>query len=141
MQKIIYICDKCGKSSESSDFLKTAYEYEICDKCFKKFDDHIKAFFEGFDAQAPLPAPKKEKKAPKAEKPADETAEKKHKPIDWDKACALKIAGWSNKYIAEELGANRPTIDSMIYKKVEQYKDGVRFGKQEEADDGSGEDY
>lgn len=131
-RKIIYICDKCGSKSENEDLLRAAYEYEICDKCFKKFDEHIKAFFEGFDAKEKIPYKKPEvietPEKPKAEKPADDQEKPKRKKIDWNKACALKLAGWSNKGIAEELGVNKPTIDSMIYKMLERYNDGERFG-------------
>jgi len=137
MQKIIYICDKCGKQkSEDSTFLKMAYEYEICSECFRKFENYVNRFFAPAEV---VPAEEKPKKQ-KIEKAVAVPSESKRKPIDWDKACALKVAGWSNKYIAEELGLNKPTIDAMIYKKVEAYKNGERFGKVE-ADDGCGEDY
>lgn len=58
--------------------------------------------------------------------------EEKPKKIDWDKACALKKAGWSNKQIAEELHANRGTIEAMIYKHLEKYNAGERKAKYEE---------
>lgn len=44
------------------------------------------------------------------------------KPIDWDKACALKLAGRSNAWIADELGCKKSTIDVNIYKHLEEYK-------------------
>lgn len=44
------------------------------------------------------------------------------KPIDWDKACALKLAGRSNAWIADELGINPGTVNVCIYKKLEEYK-------------------
>lgn len=141
-KKIIYVCDKCGSTSEE-DNLKDAYEYELCNDCFKKFDDHIKAFFEGIDAQAPLPAPKKEKKAPKTEEKdesvndqAESTQEQpQRKRIDWDKACALKLAGWSNKAIAEELGANFGSINAGLYSHLDSYCNGERFGRQGDEED------
>lgn len=46
--------------------------------------------------------------------------------IDWDKACALKLAGWSNKDIAAELHANEGTIANGIYKHLVEYEDGKR---------------
>ena len=65
----------------------------------------------------------KQKRQKQAEKP---------KKIDWDKACALKKAGWSNKQIAEELHANEGTIGAMIYKHLEKYNAGERKTKYEE---------
>ena len=153
-KKIIYICDKCGKSSEDEAFLKAAYEYEICDKCFKKFDDHIKAFFEGFDAKAKIPykkpeiieaipvkeepkkaaEPKKEEPK-KAAEPQKETEPSQRKRIDWDKACALKLAGWGNKAIADELGANLGSINAGLYSHLDSYCAGERFGREEESEE------
>lgn len=61
-----------------------------------------------------------------------EEAKAKGKKIDWDKACALKKAGWSNKQIAEELHANEGTINATIYKHLEKYNAGERKVKYEE---------
>lgn len=47
---------------------------------------------------------------------------KKARGIDWDMACALKLAGRSNAWIADELGCKRSTIDVNIYKHLEEYK-------------------
>lgn len=58
----------------------------------------------------------------------------KTKKIDWDKACALKKAGWSNKQIADELHANEGTINASIYKNLAKYNAGERKGKREEAE-------
>ena len=58
----------------------------------------------------------------------------KTKKIDWDKACALKKAGWSNKQIADELHANEGTINASIYKNLAKYNAGERKGKCEEAE-------
>lgn len=62
----------------------------------------------------------------------EEAKAEKPKKIDWDKACALKKAGWSNKQIAEELHANEGTIGAMIYKHLEKYNAGERKVKYEE---------
>lgn len=63
---------------------------------------------------------------------AEEAKAEKPKKIDWDKACALKKADWSNKQIAEELHANEGTIGAMIYKHLEKYNAGERKVKYEE---------
>ena len=55
--------------------------------------------------------------------------------IDWDKACALKLAGWSNKDIAAELHANEGTIANGIYKHLVEYEDGKREGRCEETEE------
>lgn len=49
--------------------------------------------------------------------------------IDWDKACALKLAGWKNKEIAAELRAKESTICNYIMPHMRQYRKGKRFGK------------
>ena len=49
--------------------------------------------------------------------------------IDWDKACALKQAGWKNKDIAEELEASEKTIAVYIKAHLEEYVLGKRFSK------------
>jgi len=70
----------------------------------------------------------------KQKKLEEEAKAEKPKKIDWDKACALKKAGWSNKQIAEELHANEGTIGAMIYKHLEKYNAGERKAKYEEAE-------
>lgn len=55
--------------------------------------------------------------------------------IDWDKACALKLAGWKNSDIAAELHANKGTIDNAIYKHLIEYQDGKREGRCEEIEE------
>ena len=62
------------------------------------------------------------------------TKAKEPKKIDWDKACALKKAGWSNKQIADELHANEGTINASIYKNLAKYNAGERKGKCEETE-------
>ena len=66
-----------------------------------------------------------------------ETANAKPKriKIDWDKACALKLAGWSNSEIAVELHASKGTIDNAIYKHLNEYEQGKREGRCEETEE------
>lgn len=128
MRRIIYICDKCGNSFENEGEIRALdNNKDICFECWQKLRELTDAFFEPKAAPEPDPEPVKE-----------EPKEAKSKPrtkIDWDKACALKLAGWSNKQIADELNINKPTVDTMIYKMLERYNDGERFGKQEEAEE------
>lgn len=74
-----------------------------------------------------------EKKIIKDEEPKKKE-EKRKSPtkIDWDKACALKLAGWKNADIATELHANKGTIDNAIYKHLDEYRKGKREGRCEE---------
>ena len=79
-----------------------------------------------------VPVTEEEIAGMKQKKIEEEAKAEKPKKIDWDKACALKKAGWSNKQIAEELHANEGTIGAMIYKHLEKYNAGERKVKYEE---------
>lgn len=79
-----------------------------------------------------VPVTEEEITSIKQKKIEEEAKAEKPKKIDWDKACALKKAGWSNKQIAEELHANEGTIGAMIYKHLEKYNAGERKTKYEE---------
>ena len=133
-QKIIYICDKCGENFEKEDSLRLAMHYEICESCMKKLEAHVQAFFA--DVDSPIPEKKEPEKV--EEKPKKEPAEPEQpqrKRIDRDKACALKLAGWSNKAIAEELGANFGSINAGLYSHLDSYCNGERFGRQGDEED------
>lgn len=78
-----------------------------------------------------VPVTEEEITSMKQKKIEEEAKAEKYKKIDWDKACALKKAGWSNKQIAEELHANEGTIGAMIYKHLEKYNAGERKVKYE----------
>lgn len=47
---------------------------------------------------------------------------KEQKTLDWGKACALKLAGWTNKDIADELHCSINTINQKIVKKLKEYQ-------------------
>lgn len=70
-------------------------------------------------------------KAKKPKKEKDKPGPKRTK-IDWDKACALKKAGWSNDEIAAEIHAPVGTINSMIYQRLKEYNAGKRSERCEE---------
>lgn len=72
-------------------------------------------------------------KAKKPEKTKEKPGPKRSK-IDWDKACALKLAGWSNDEIAIELHASKGTIANAIYKHLNKYKQGKRVNRCEEVE-------
>lgn len=70
-------------------------------------------------------------KAKKPEKTKGKPGPKRRK-IDWDKACALKKAGWSNNEIATEVHTSVGTINSMIYQRLKEYNAGKRSERMEE---------
>ena len=85
---------------------------------------------EAFDA-----AVKEEfEKAKKPEKTKGKPGPKRGK-IDWDKACALKKAGWSNNEIAAEVHTSVGTINSMIYQRLKEYNAGKRSERMEEIEE------
>lgn len=154
MRRTIYVCDKCGK--EIDEVEATTYEiynHDFCEKCALEASKVIKIWISEVPAKKEVVAEaiKEVIEAPEEVKKIEETVKeeltpKRHKmkqlviksnprkPIDWDKACALKKAGWSNKNIADELGANEGTISAMIYQKVKDYDAGKRYGKPEESE-------
>lgn len=86
------------------------------------------------DARETYPAADTDSINTTAKRILEETANAKPKriKIDWDKACALKLAGWSNSEIAVELHASKGTIDNAIYKHLNEYEQGKREGRREE---------
>lgn len=89
---------------------------------------------EAFDAAVKAEFAKAKK--PKKEKPKKEDSEGKPRrtKIDWDKACALKKAGWSNDEIATEVHAPVGTINSVIYQRMKEYNEGKRVNRCEEVE-------
>lgn len=68
--------------------------------------------------------------------PESEKEERKNRvKIDWDKACALKLAGWKNKDIVAELHASEGAIDNGMYKHLIKYQEGNREGRCEEVEE------
>lgn len=127
------ICDRCMSDITYIEH-ESAFGYDFCPECYQMIKEGFDAFMKKtFSIEADNDnEPENKVLKVKTEKTVEKTLKPKHDhglKIDWDKACALKIAGWSNKAIAEELKINKPTVDSTIYKKVEEYKKGVRMNK------------
>lgn len=116
------VCDKCRDKKEEALEL---FGYHFCNDC--KDDLNVVTIHWVMEMCEFSEAKKKNLKFAK---PVS---------IDWDKACALKLAGWSIRQIADELGANAGSIGATIGKKVEMYKHGMRWGaplpKEEDEDD------
>lgn len=125
IQKVV--CDKCKKEIKIPE--EMVGKFDLCEECapqlIKIVTDWVNATLfvteseldEVTDAVDPEPIEVKDKP-----KKVIKKAVKDKSRIDWDKACALKIAGWSNKEIAAELHINEGTVNSMIYHKVEQFR-------------------
>lgn len=137
MKITIYECDKCHKRFEEDDnsIAEVFGIADLCDKCFEKAHNLFIDWLEGKgkceDGGVPIDIDKYPKKEEMPETLKEEKPVIKEKPkskIDWNKACALKAAGWSHKNIADELGIEQGTLNSgTFYKKIEQYKQGIRF--------------
>lgn len=97
------------------EFDEPVSEEEAIERVMQRLTDH--------------PAVAEAEEEPKKEKRKGTTK------IDWDKACALKLAGWKNSDIATELHANKGTIDNAIYKHLIEYQDGKREGRCEEIEE------
>lgn len=97
------------------EFDEPVSEEEAIERVMQRLTDH--------------PAVAEAEEEPKKEKRKGTTK------IDWDKACALKLAGWKNSDIAAELHANKGTIDNAIYKHLIEYQDGKREGRCEEIEE------
>lgn len=115
------ICDNCMSEITHTEH-ESAFGYDFCLDCYQKMK-------EGFDAFLKKTISIETEKQRELQKKSLISKHDHGIKIDWDKACALKIAGWSNKAIAEELKLNEGTVGSTIYKKVEEYKKGKRMNK------------
>lgn len=95
-------------NKETENAKKELYDEPLTEKEFRKLQETKK-----LEKEKGKPGPKRTK-------------------IDWDKACALKKAGWSNNEIATEVHAPVGTINSMIYQRMKEYNEGKRVNRCEE---------
>lgn len=107
-------CDKC--SSEIFIDGSSVLGLDFCGKCSKPLLAVIQKWINGAEqeeieamAEVVLTEPKKAGR---------------RSNIDWDKACELKEAGWSNSNIADMLCINVETVNACIYKKLEERRNG-----------------
>ena len=144
-------CKARFNESEISDKMKPFLGYDLCNHCYKYVTDACVSMItnekrtpkqvevemrlnECREAAKKQTMPKKEdikvteemlnnleKKVAESVQPSKRGGDRMH-TIDWDKACALKLAGWKNKDIAPEVHATVGTINALIYAKVEDYK-------------------
>lgn len=146
---LITICDKCGSRIEENKG-RFIFEMDFCPDCTEELKQVIQAWVDEPEEVKVVNPPKSVHFKDKAEELLDSIDEgksinrieipeeikeqvkkaqpiKKQKKIDWDKACALKVAGWSNHEIAMELHANEGTINACIYGKLKTYKPGKHY--------------
>ena len=136
---LITICDKCGSRIEENKG-RFIFEMDFCPDCTEKLKQVVQAWIDEpeeviIESIKRIPAPDAapvEVSEEDFNKIADQVrkdveAAFARKKIDWNKACALKLAGWSNKDIAMELHATEGTINSGIYSKLKTYKPGQHY--------------
>ena len=131
---LITICDKCGSRIEENKG-RFIFEMDFCPDCTEKLKQVVQAWIDEPEEEKSEVSEEDFKKiADQVRKDVEnEIAQKDveasfaRKKIDWNKACALKLAGWSNKDIAMELHATEGTINSGIYSKLKTYKPGQHY--------------
>jgi len=106
------ICDKCNQEKPEE---MEIFGYHLCKDCK---DDINVITIHWIMRMCEFKEPKK----PATTKPFI---------VDWDKACALYVAGWNVKDIAGDLGVKYSSIAGSIAKKAEMYKHGMRWAKPE----------
>lgn len=121
MKITVYECDKCHKRFDKEEDVKPVFGYDLCNGCYENANKNFNNWLEE-KVEKPMDIIKKKLKETKVE------PEEQEKKIDWNKACALKEAGWKNKDIADELSIDAKTLNSgTFYKKLEAYRNGERF--------------
>ena len=125
MKKTVYVCDKCRKEVAEENVIRD-HDFDFCEACAKKLDDLITDWVMKVEKKPKQKKEKVEKTLKKTEKPLKTQKPERIGFIDWDKACALKIAGWSHRDIADEVKTTEGTISAMIYEKMKIYQKGGR---------------
>ena len=128
MRKIIYQCDRCMDEVEPED-IQEALGYDFCGDCAAAIAAHLLEWLNDPEEQ--------EEAEEEAEEPAEEAAEVPRRKngrghgkvaVDWNKACALRQAGWTYKDIGDELGIGQSTVQKYMqhYHMMDQYNAGKR---------------
>lgn len=139
---LVTICDKCGKRIEENKG-RFFFDMDFCLGCTEELQRVVQSWIDepksarecldkmGESFEAILDSVDEGKSFNRIEIPKEVKEQiveaqpiKINKKIDWNKACALKLAGWSNHDIARELRVNEGTINACIYKRLEVYKAG-----------------
>lgn len=126
MRKIIYQCDRCMDEIEPED-IQEALGYDFCGDCATAIAAHLLEWLNDPEEQEEDEA--EEEVEEEAEEEAAEVPRKNGKvAVDWNKACALRQAGWTYKDIGEELGIGMSTVHKYMhhYNMMDQYNAGKR---------------
>lgn len=145
MLKQILICDKCGKEVPEERYQMNGLDF--CDIHKNELIDMIQAWIDSPEEAGHVADQEvKSEEATKTEvkKKVNKTAEKnrgkkyntkrttgkvdrhgiapvRKGPIDWDKVCALRTAGWSVAAICEEMHLNHATLNTALAKHMKEY--------------------
>lgn len=133
MKKIIYVCDRCKDEVEEDDIINVL-DFDFCEDCGEVIAEHLLAW---------LGDPEEQEEEEEAEEEYDDEAEEEVEEevprkngrgygrivTDWNKACALRQAGWTYKEIGEELGIGQSTVQKYMqnYNMMDEYNKGRRI--------------
>lgn len=118
MQKIIYICDRCGVEVEKPypiENVKTGERLDLCPECTEDFHMFLAEFIQRNTEQ---------KQPPKAKKKATRGAH-----LDLGKVGALYTAGWKIKDIAAEVKCSDQTVRNHLKEALDVYRDCMEGSK------------
>lgn len=133
MRKIIYQCDRCRDEVEEDDIINVL-DFDFCGDCAYEVAQHLLMWLGDPEEQEEAEELIEEPDEEEAEEPAEELSKRKNGrgygkvSVDWNKACALRQAGWTYKDIGEELGIGMSTVQKYMqhYNMMEQYNAGKR---------------
>lgn len=132
MKKIIYICDRCQDQVEASD-IRECLDFDFCEDCAEMIAAHLLEWLGDPEEQEEAEDEAEEEDEEEAEEEAAEVPRKNGRgygkvAVDWNKACALRQAGWTYKEIGEELGIGMSTVQKYMqhYNMMDQYNAGKR---------------
>lgn len=110
MRRMIIICDKCKREVSDATLHQISNDesYDLCPGCLEVVNSWIDAKIRDWCNGKPLAEVTDKPKNPRH-------AGKKPVNVDWDKACALRKAGWPYAKIADELYVSPATVYRKLY--------------------------
>lgn len=130
MRKRIIICDRCKKEVPDATLhqISDTMMFDLCAGCMEVWSNWLDARLIEWCNGGSLAGNKKEVEQTTEQKPKGKGGRKIE--LDYDKACALRKAGWSYDKIADELNCGPSTIYRKLHLEgyYEQYLNGARMG-------------
>ena len=133
MKKIIYVCDRCQDQVEPSE-IRECLDFDFCEDCAEMIAEHLMVWLgdpeEQVEEEEEAEELIEEEDEEEAEEEIEEIPRKNVRIVaDWNKACALRQAGWTYKEIGEELGIGSSTVHKYMqkYNMMEEYGKGRRI--------------